>query len=202
MSECAKKELAVKKISTFSLVIVLLAAGFLPSWQAAARSNFFVPDVASTAAAVPVQNVHVVSLSQNSATVAVSSGAALAACQNPASASGNLVQDTGLIDLNQSANCFVLKPAVLPPSPKLSVEPLVRPLVSLAVQTTPTVLFTTMAAGAAPLLPDLPVLPLTGFSLVVVFELFDIKKLSKQALSKIPFFVPETNFVEFKVLRC
>ncbi len=121
-------------------------------------------------------------------------------CNVDAVLSANLVQDTGLINFNQSADCFTVQTALLSVPQQLAVTTAVS-TAAIAVVDLSTTSWNTLQA-AEPIPTSVPVLPVTGLFLLVAAAVLTFDSIKRAAQRKISNFNQALTLSQLQVLRC
>lgn len=142
-----------------------------------------------------VTEVVVVSPSVNSS-VMVSSASA---CNSNEETAVNYVQDTGLINLNQPAECFTLQNTVLAHQPTLIVKTSASPI-TVAVQQPLVVLNKLLPTPSQP--SSVPLVPVTAAGIIIVLTVLGMQVTRKLLPRLTVTFVPTLSLSQLQVRRC
>lgn len=178
----------MKKILKLSLSIVISLSLALPAQGAFSSSpTVSSPTQSSSAILVPTKTIPVISASPDQVVIpAVAGGKNLAPtpCQIAPLATGQILQGSFTLNLNQPASCFPsLAPAhLVAAAAPLAVRPLAEAQPKLIVLVTPPMLSSPdlSASSSSPLVP---ILPLTVTALAILA--FSKRRKLKEALSKL-----------------
>jgi len=155
--------------------------------------------------AITPQLIKVVSAQATTKIIAVnfSAGSADIPCIKTAAQSADLVQSTGIINLNQPASCFSLKISSPTFEPvKLSVMPLNLPPVKVLVAARPGPVISPGGLSQAPLKSETPVLPAVSLGVIVSFAIASRRKIFRTASAGVLVARQALSLQQLRVLRC
>jgi hypothetical protein len=124
------------------------------------------------------------------------------ACNAQAAASGDLVQDAGLINLNQPANCFTLNISRQTYSyAQLSVQPLNTPHPNVTVLNhSPSI--SSGNLSNAPVKQQTPIMPVVSFGMALAFA-FDFRKNLRRSLNNQASRITSSlTLQQLRIMRC
>lgn len=129
-------------------------------------------------------------------------GLLLGYCEAQAGKSLGLVQDAGVINLNQSGNCFKLSPSVITPKAgPITVQPLVQVPVKIAVVNSGPFLSAEDFVSGTPNPFSLPVLPVMP-AIAVSAAFITLEKIRQKKSLTFKHLFLQDNLGRLEVLRC
>ena len=195
----------MKKISIYILIAVFALGFGIPNIFGIFYSqNIIAPKTNASEVVLPQALVTVVPFSASVQTVLPPSASAVSSneCRTSAGSSNNFVQDSGLVNLNQPANCFSLKVSgFAQTSVQLAVKALQTAPATIVVQKTSEAALLPFFEQA-PVSSSAPVLPLATFILLVIYEMYSNRQSFKEKFYKIISVKNNLGLSKLQIMRC
>ena len=194
----------MRQTSIYSLITIFVLTLLFPksgSLEQAAQAQAAQNNAVKTSATILVTVV------QPSVTAKISVSevaiATSASCFGGAGSQSNIVQNAGVVNLNQPANCFSLSDSSSAnfSGVRLSVVSPAMPAVKVSV-ITPQVKISAFNFNPAPAGQSIPVLPLTFFATGILWALSERKNIFKKLSQKLSSLKTSLSLQQLQVMRC